>query len=132
MSGLEIAGVVLGSIPLAIAALEHYMDGIRAIKHWQNYARELKSLKRNLNTERVKFQNVCETLLVGIVPSSKIEAMIDDPFGAQWHEGEMSRKLRVRLWRSFKLFEETVQDMEEAIKELMKRLDLGIGGKVSS
>ena len=28
MSGFEIAGVVLGSIPLVIAALEHYADGV--------------------------------------------------------------------------------------------------------
>lgn len=28
MAGLEIAGVVLGSIPLIISALEHYSDGV--------------------------------------------------------------------------------------------------------
>lgn len=27
MSGFEVAGVVLGSIPLLISALEHYSDG---------------------------------------------------------------------------------------------------------
>jgi hypothetical protein len=28
MAGLEVAGVVLGSIPLVISALEHYRDGV--------------------------------------------------------------------------------------------------------
>jgi hypothetical protein len=28
MSGFEIAGVVLGSIPLIVSALEHYSDGV--------------------------------------------------------------------------------------------------------
>lgn len=28
MSGLEVAGVVLGAIPLVISALEHYGDGV--------------------------------------------------------------------------------------------------------
>jgi hypothetical protein len=32
MSGLEVVGVVLGSIPLIISALEHYADGVRNIK----------------------------------------------------------------------------------------------------
>ena len=28
MAGFEIAGIVLGSIPLVISALEHYADGV--------------------------------------------------------------------------------------------------------
>lgn len=28
MSGFEVAGVVLGAIPLVISALEHYGDGV--------------------------------------------------------------------------------------------------------
>ena len=28
MSGFEIAGVVLGSIPLVVSALEHYTEGV--------------------------------------------------------------------------------------------------------
>ena len=29
MSGIEVAGIVLGSIPLVISALEHYAEGVR-------------------------------------------------------------------------------------------------------
>ena len=29
MSGFEVAGIVLGSIPLVISALEHYAEGVR-------------------------------------------------------------------------------------------------------
>jgi hypothetical protein len=130
MSGFDVVGVVLGSLPLIISALEHYMDGVRTIQKWRQYIRELRSLIRNLDTERAKFQNICETLLLGIVPSSQIERMIDDPFGPLWLESEVSKKLRVRLWRSFKTFEETVMDMKEAIEEMGRRLDLGPDGKV--
>lgn len=31
MSGFEIAGAVLGSLPLIISALEHYSDGVHII-----------------------------------------------------------------------------------------------------
>jgi hypothetical protein len=30
MSGFEIAGIILGSIPLVIVALEHYAEGVRS------------------------------------------------------------------------------------------------------
>src|SRR4051794_4057127 len=72
MSGFEVAGVVLGSLPLVISALEHYRDGLRSIQRWRKYERELQSLVRNLETERAKLQNVCEKLLVGLVPPSRI------------------------------------------------------------
>jgi hypothetical protein len=29
MTGFEVVGVVLGSIPLLISALEHYSDGVK-------------------------------------------------------------------------------------------------------
>jgi hypothetical protein len=33
MSGIEVAGLILGSIPLLISALEHYAEGVHTIKH---------------------------------------------------------------------------------------------------
>ncbi|KAL2006428.1 hypothetical protein VTN00DRAFT_9096 [Thermoascus crustaceus] len=87
MSGFEVAGIVLRSIPLVISALEHYSDGARTLKRWRSYDGELKSLIRSLNTEMVKFQNVCENLLQGIVPPSRIEEMLNDLlalFGKTW------------------------------------------------
>ncbi|TDZ68005.1 hypothetical protein CTRI78_v002463 [Colletotrichum trifolii] len=124
MSGFEVAGVVLGSIPLLISALEHYQQGISSIRKWRNYDRELRSLIRNLETERVRFQDVCEKLLVGLVPSSQIESMVEQPFGTSWQEDNIQSKIRARLWRSFNVFEKTVEDMREAIREMMQKLDL--------
>lgn len=132
MSGFEIAGVVLGSIPLVISALEHYMDGVNTIQSFRSYKRVLRRLILTLQTEHVGLQNVCEKLLVGIAPQTCIEEMIDDPFGELWRENEVFNKLRLRLWRSFKVFDETVRDMREAIQEMMDKLNLGPNGKVSA
>ncbi|KAJ3536921.1 hypothetical protein NM208_g6521 [Fusarium decemcellulare] len=130
MSGFEIAGVVLGSIPLVIAALDCYMRGVGTIQSFRAYKRGLKRLIQALETEHVNLQNVYERLLVGIAPSYHIEAMIEDPFGEQWRETEVLSKLRLRLWRSFKNFEDTVHDMREAVQEMMEKLGIGPDGKV--
>lgn len=130
MSGFEVAGVVLGTIPLLISALEHYKEGISTIRTWRNYDRELRSLIRNLETERVRFQDICEKLLVGLVSQCQIESMVDDPFGPAWHEERIRAKIQARLWRSFSNFEDIVKDMEEATKEMMTKLDLQPDGTV--
>ncbi|KAJ6790295.1 hypothetical protein PWT90_09961 [Aphanocladium album] len=92
MSGFEIAGIVLGTIPLVISALEHYHDGVSAIQRWRRYQRERQHLARILKTEQIKLQNICEELLKGLVPDSQIERMIKDPFGLQWHDSQIRSK----------------------------------------
>ncbi|KAF5525098.1 hypothetical protein CGCA056_v002794 [Colletotrichum aenigma] len=130
MSGFEVAGVVLGTIPLVISALEHYKQGISTIRTWRNYNRELRILILSLETERVRFQDVCEKLLVGLVSPCQIESMVEDPFGPAWQEDVIQAKIKARLWRSFSIFEDVVKDMEEATKEMMKKLDLQPDGKI--
>ncbi|KAK0631463.1 hypothetical protein B0T14DRAFT_559256 [Immersiella caudata] len=122
MSGFEAAGIVLGSLPLVISSLEHYRDGLRTIQRWRKYERELQSLVRNLETERAKLQNVCEKLLVGLVPPSRIEAMVNNPMGDLWQESNTQKKIRARLWRSWAVFEDTTRSMQSAIEELMEKL----------
>lgn len=131
MSGFEVAGVVLGSIPLLISTLEHYSDGVSALQRWRRYERELRCLIRNLQTERVKLTNVCEKLLVGLVPSSKIESMIKNPGGAEWRTEDIRQRIKARLWEACDVFDDIIQDVKLAIDEMEKRLGSQNDGKVS-
>lgn len=83
MSGLEVAGVVLGSIPLVTSALEHFYDGVTTIQRWRKDKRERESLVRNLKTEQTKLQNVCEKLLSGLARPSQAVVLINDRFSSQ-------------------------------------------------
>ncbi|KAM0549446.1 hypothetical protein ACHAPJ_009432 [Fusarium lateritium] len=125
MSGFEVAGIVLGSIPIVVSALEFYMKGLGTLQNFRSYKRIIKSLILVLKTEHVNLQNICEKLLVGIAPQTRIEEMIRDPFGDLWKETEIFNKLRLRLWSSLQVFDERVQDMREAIEEMMEKLDCG-------
>ncbi|KAK0743627.1 hypothetical protein B0T18DRAFT_415589 [Schizothecium vesticola] len=129
MSGFEIAGVVLGGVPVIVSALKLYIDGANTFQRWRFYTRELKSLIRSLETEQTKLQNVCERLLVNIVPETKIEDMINDPFGPLWKEEASAKKINERLWRSAKVFQDNVLDMNDAVEEMKKKLNLDADGK---
>lgn len=127
MSGIEVAGLVLGALPLIISALEGYAKGAGAIQQWRFYKRELTTLKRGLETEHVKLQNVCEKLLMGIAQPPIIEQMIENPFGPLWKEEQVYRKIRQRLWRAAGVFEENLRDIQKALKELEDKLNLPVG-----
>ncbi|KAI0454724.1 hypothetical protein F5B21DRAFT_473944 [Xylaria acuta] len=76
MAGLEVAGLVLGTLPLAVKAVQGYRETFYSIK---NVKRDLDYIERDLQTEKLRLQNTCEGLLVGIVPPRKIHSMIEDP-----------------------------------------------------
>ncbi|OBS22579.1 hypothetical protein FPOA_08915 [Fusarium poae] len=125
MSGLEVAGIVLGSIPLVISTLEHYKNGVSLIQRYRRYERELQRLIRNLETEQVKLQNVCEKLLDGIVSPSLIDAMVEDPGGDLWTKKETHKAIRTRLWKSCDVFERTLRDIQTATDEMYDKLGHG-------
>jgi hypothetical protein len=132
MSGIEVAGILLGVIPLVISALEHYAEGISTIHKWWRYKRELASLKRILDAEYVRYLNTCEELLSGIVPDATLAALLDFPGGPGWQDSEIERKLRSRLRTSFTSYLNTVTDMNDVMEILMSKLELDPNGKASS
>lgn len=129
MPGFEVAGAVLGVIPLVISALEHYQHGVQALKKWRRYENNIQCLIRNINVERARLQNVCEKLLDGLVPPYQIDAMVDNPNGDLWTNEEVQEKIRVRLWKSSTVFEETLRDIQVAMVHLSERV--GNGSDVS-
>lgn len=122
---MEAAGLVLGVIPLAIKALNTYLDILSAIK---NVRRDLEYMIRDLKTEHQILQNTCETLLKGIAPDSVLDSMIEDPFGPAW--SQYDDEVRLRLWRSADVFQERVAEMRQAAIDLQQKLAVDPDGKV--
>ncbi|KAH8647270.1 hypothetical protein BX600DRAFT_555505 [Xylariales sp. PMI_506] len=130
MSGFDVLGVVLGTIPLVISALEHYQEGIHTIRRWHSYEAELQSLKRKLGNENAIFINTCQQLLSGIVRSVDHEKLINEPFGELWGDPEIQDQVALRLDHVYKPFNATVVAMVEALEEVKVKLGLDERGEV--
>ncbi|KAK1458398.1 hypothetical protein CCUS01_09497 [Colletotrichum cuscutae] len=113
MSGFEIAGLVLGSIPLITKAFDDYKRVIATTRTWRNYDRE----------------KICEKLLSCLVSPNDFELMIEDPFGPLWKQEGVQRKIKSRLYRSFDTFQHVMEDMEAAINDIKQCLGLDAQGK---
>jgi hypothetical protein len=132
MSGFEIAGVVLGSVPIIVQACQFYVKLIEDshILRRRYYIRELRSRVRTLNVEYVRLQNVCEKLLLGLVPTSQIEILIADPLGDAWRDASVQQSINARLLRGGSAFSETLEDMLDAITTLKKKMGIDPDAKV--
>ncbi|KAF2674521.1 hypothetical protein BT63DRAFT_12680 [Microthyrium microscopicum] len=130
MSGLEVAGAVLGSIPLVISALEHYADGVRTVRRMLTYKWELKTLILELETESITYRNTCEMLLDGIASSKEMEIMLAAPGGDAWDDPIIQNKLEKRLALAYKVYLERICAMEDAVNEFKDKLDLDDDGAI--
>ncbi|KAF3003202.1 hypothetical protein E8E13_009636 [Curvularia kusanoi] len=130
MSGLEVAGVVLGALPLIISALEHYTQGVNTAKRYWRYKSELRALKLQIDTERSIFMNTLEQLLTGIVRVEHIADCIDNPGGDCWRDVEIEKRLKVRLGSVHENYIDNVRGMASSLSQIMNKLALDPCGKV--
>ncbi|KAI0396857.1 hypothetical protein F5Y17DRAFT_418115 [Xylariaceae sp. FL0594] len=124
MSGFEIVGVVLGSIPLVISALEHYEKAFKMYRRLRRREKEIHSLARSLSTEQSILRNTSETLLAGIVDPEDLQHLIADPFGPLWQAPHIQALVERRLDHTATSFRTLVLRMREEIAGM--RLKLGV------
>lgn len=124
---MEVAGLVLGGIPLAVHALQEYK---LFLSNYRHAPRHLDSIIRHLQAQRNILENTCNVLLTGIVPPFEIDEMIQKPFNSSWNEHE--GRIKSRLGQDFKIFQDTTLEMQNVVKSLHKKLDIDADGKVST
>ncbi|OJD33126.1 uncharacterized protein BKCO1_3300010 [Diplodia corticola] len=131
MSGIEVAGLVLGALPLIIHAITVYADGVSTVERYFKYEIPLRSLHRSLEAEFVIYQNTCEELLNGIVKDNEERAaLLNNPGGPDWKKAVLEEKLKDRLSRSYMAYVGAMEDMKDAMLDMKKLLKLDKSGKV--
>lgn len=132
-NGLELAGLILAAIPLIIKGLDHYADGVRTIKKWWRYRRELESLARSLIVEKTLFCGSCEKLLNELaIDDDLFFELVENPGGPSWRGEQLDLKLRQHLGSKYSLYQAFIEDIASAVKELIKKLEIDDQGKVCS
>lgn len=130
--GIEVAGLVLGALPLVVEVLKAYTDGISTMGRYLRYKIPLKRLSTELGTEYVVYQNTCERLLDGLFDNNEErEALLREPGGPAWKNPILERELERRLLKGYEPFVNTMNEIDLAVSEIMKLLKFGPDGHVS-
>lgn len=123
MSGIEIAGLVLGAFPLIITALERYREGAELLSDWWRIQRAYKSCKREVEYHRILFEtNVEEFLLPLVVDNEELKALMDSPAGEEWDDPELEERLQQRLPKSYNLFIDIMGEIRQLMEKLLKEM----------
>jgi hypothetical protein len=85
MSGLEIAGVILGSFPLIISSLENWNNMARIAGYYKNFHKEYKKCKNDARYHQLMYTNTLQELLLPtILAKTEMEDLINNPGGENW------------------------------------------------
>ncbi|KAH6622380.1 hypothetical protein C7974DRAFT_415030 [Boeremia exigua] len=125
MSGVEIAGLVLGCLPLLIQGIESYNEGLDPIKSFMRWDKELPQCIRKLRNQHVHYEQTIRILLEPITAESEFAELMTDPGRSQlWKDKDMTLRLKDRLQESYHAYQGTIVDIERITRQIASKLDL--------
>lgn len=134
MSGVEIVGLLLGCLPLAISALENYRNGLDPLKDYFRYDRTLKSLRTRLRLQEDLYKGTLQRLLVSELSETQASTLFrNSEHGVDeelWASKEIGEKLQRKLGDRYATFMDVIGEMQAIMTKLMYKLDIDIQGKV--
>ncbi|KAK3303683.1 uncharacterized protein B0T15DRAFT_540968 [Chaetomium strumarium] len=123
MSGIEVAGLVLGAFPIAIWALERYRDVARVMGFWYEIRLEYQRSISELKYHRLSFvRNLKQLLLPLVQDDAQLQRLINDPAGDSWKDVELQTALEWRLKDAYGLYLEILSEMQRVMQELNEEL----------
>lgn len=124
MSGLEVAGVVLGAIPIIICAIENYestLDRVQVFLKWQDH---LEKAIRELWIQHSSFEMTLRNLLKEVASPAEAHEMMQDFDHPLWGSVALSRAFEERLGSAFGVYIHTIREMESCMLKLASHLDI--------
>lgn len=127
MSGIEVAGLVLGGFPLLISVLEHYRQGWETLEDWFEIKTQYKKSRQDIDTQQAIFEDNLERLLGTLVRNDDhLKALLAEPGGDQWRDVALDEGLRARLPRSYDVYLRTVSEINSIMDGLKHQLGDGL------
>ncbi|KAK8022471.1 hypothetical protein PG993_013238 [Apiospora rasikravindrae] len=123
MSGIELAGLVLGAFPVALWGLEQYRDIAKQMGFWFQIRSEYQQSIDELIYHRLSFEGNLKLLLLPLVDDdAQLESMMVEPGGPAWKNAAIQEALEKRLQKSYRPYLSILADMERVMKELNEEL----------
>jgi hypothetical protein len=125
VTGIEIAGLVLASLPFVAKSLTDYAHGIETLRLFRTgrYSRQYRGWANAIGAQRVVLLNNVMELLDDLVEDEEeISEMNRDAQHARWKDPETDKELHRRLGADYEPFMETMKDLCDLLSEMERRL----------
>lgn len=133
MSGIEIAGLAFGVIPILIEVVKSYKHMSKKVHTIRHYSREVKSISEQLTVHNGIFLNEVRLLLRSIEAEDAVEVMLGDAADQRWTSEHLDDKLKTVLQDSFDIccgIIEEIKDTIEIMRGELAKFDILLDRKV--
>jgi hypothetical protein len=133
MSGIEVAGLVFGIVPVVVEILKSYSSAKDRLKAFAHHSQVIYDVQLRYRVAATNFANDCQLLLRSLTRHAhELSQMIDNPTHTGWQDASLEERLRKFLGRDYQIFEEVVVRIRDILRETGSRLtkldeDLSVG-----
>jgi hypothetical protein len=127
MSGIEVVGIILGALPLAIQLLRLYEGLARANSRLVKFGELYRKSLRDLEIEELLFRLIVETLVRPLVNDEMIDKddldrIINDASDSTWVDQDINKALGQRLGDAHSQFVQVAEDTKQLSIQLLKSI----------
>jgi hypothetical protein len=127
MSGVEVAGLVCGVLPIFIETLKAYSFVSRSLHTFRHYSKAVKSVRVQFYVHQGIFFNECRLLLRLVEDEQGTKDMLDDENDSRWCSKEFNDKMNSILKDNFELCKrilEATKEIADEMKEELRKFDI--------
>ncbi|CAI6342536.1 unnamed protein product [Periconia digitata] len=123
MSGIEVAGIVIGIVPIVVAILKSNRALQTRLRTFTRYVEAVRAVQLRHKVAATNFSVDCQLLLKAVVDNAhELSQMIDDPKHANWQDPALEERLQRFLGRNSQVLEDVVVKIREVLQETDTRL----------
>ncbi|KAM0715319.1 hypothetical protein Q7P37_008817 [Cladosporium fusiforme] len=127
MSGLEIAGIVLGALPLIIYGLEHLKDGATRLNRLVNFNEEYHKIWGEVEDEELMYRLQLKILLKplvndGVIADNELEELMLDSNSDLWRDADVDKALKARLGDSYERYVANLEHIQVLAWQILQPL----------
>lgn len=122
MSGIEVAGLAFGVLPILVEVVKSYKDVSKRVRTLRHHSREVKSISEQVKVHNGIFLNEIRLLLRSVEVEDEVEAMLSDGTDQRWSSRHLNEKLRTVLVDSFEACCSIIEETKDAIESMQQEM----------
>jgi hypothetical protein len=123
MSGIEIAGLAFGVVPVVVEILKSYRVTRERLRTFTHRAQVIYGVQLRYRAAATNFSNECQLLLKNVVEDPReLTEMIEDPHHSGWQGASLEKQFAGFLERDHALCEEIVVRIRNILRDTQSEL----------
>lgn len=119
MSGIEVAGLIFGVLPVIIQIIKSYETTCERLHTFRVHARAIQRIQVRFRVQQSSFRNECRHLLRLVIhDDEELQATLEDRTHSRWRDGQLNEQFQICLGDEYDSCETILKEIQQLLKEI--------------